>query len=193
MGELADAEADVHAALAAAGGERSPLAPRNLATLTQVLIERGQLREAAALLNQREIPIALDQPRTANWLQYAHGRLAAAMGQWRAAADSLVALGERAMASGVRNPGLLDWRTGAALALSQLGEVERARGLVDEVVELSRYLGQPRWLSLGGRRWVAAREHSRSPRWVMRPFLRARGIASRAGGRGCAGRRSARL
>jgi DNA-binding CsgD family transcriptional regulator len=149
VGELADAEAHARAALAAGGGVGSVLAPRVLATLTKVLIERGQLGEAAALLSQCAIPFALDQPATATYLPYAHGQLAAATGKWRAAADSFLRLGEWNLAWGERNPGLLDWRTGAALALAQLGEAERAQELSGEVVELSRYLGQPRCHGIG--------------------------------------------
>jgi DNA-binding CsgD family transcriptional regulator len=55
---------------------------------------------------------------------------------------------------GERNPGLIDWRTGAALALAQLGELERARELNDEVIALGRHLGQPRTLGVG--LWCAA-------------------------------------
>lgn len=148
MGELADAEADAHAALSAVP-ERWRRSPLVLATLTKVLIERGKLREAAALLNHPEVPFGLDRPSTATYLPYAHGQLAAATGNWRAAADSFLQLGTWNLAWGERNPGLLDWRTGAALALAQLGEVERARELSGEVVELSRYLGQPRCLGVG--------------------------------------------
>ena len=149
VGELNDAEADAGVALAAAGDERSPFAPPNVATLIHVLIERGQPREAAAMLNQYEVPFGLDQPATAIHSQYAHGQLAAANRKWRDAADSFLALGEWSMAWGERNPGFADWRTGAALALAQLGEVERARALSGEVVELSRYLAQPRCLGIG--------------------------------------------
>jgi ATP/maltotriose-dependent transcriptional regulator MalT len=148
VGELADAEADARAALAA-GGERSPLLPLVLAMLAQVLIERGQLREPAAMLDRCEIPFGLDQPALANYLPYTHGQLAAATGDWRAAADSFLRCGEWQLAWGERNPGIVDWRTGAALALAQLGALERARELSDEVVALSRYLGQPRCLGIG--------------------------------------------
>jgi DNA-binding CsgD family transcriptional regulator len=55
---------------------------------------------------------------------------------------------------GEHNPGLLDWRTGAALALARLGEPERARALSDEVIALGRHLGQPRTLGTG--LWCAA-------------------------------------
>ena len=149
VGELDDAEADAGAALAAAGGERSVFAPQNMATLIHVLIERGQPREAAALLDQYKVPFGLDQPAMAIHLQYAHGQLAAASGKWRDAADSFLRLGEWCLAWGERNPGFADWRTGAALALAQIGEVERARELSGEVVELSRYLGQPSCLGIG--------------------------------------------
>jgi DNA-binding SARP family transcriptional activator/DNA-binding CsgD family transcriptional regulator len=149
VGELTDAEADARAALAAGGGVRGLLGPRVLATLVPVLIERGQLREAAALLSQCDTPFGLDQPATATYLPYAHGQLAAATGDWTAAADWFLRLGEWNLAWGERNPGTLDWRTGAALALAPLGEVERAGELSAEVVELGRYLGQPRCLGIG--------------------------------------------
>jgi DNA-binding CsgD family transcriptional regulator len=149
VGDLDDAEADAQSGLAAAGGERSVFAPRNLATLTHVLIERGQLREAAALLNQHNVSFGLDQPASALHLQFARGRLAASCGKWHDATDAFLRLREWSLAWGERNPGSFDWRTGAALALAQIGEVERARELSGEVVELSRYLGQPRSLGIG--------------------------------------------
>jgi DNA-binding CsgD family transcriptional regulator len=149
VGELADAEADARAALTAGGGVGSVLGPRVLATLAKVLIERRQLPDAAALLSQCKTQFGLDQPATATYLPYAHGHLETAAGNWRAAADSFLRLGEWNLTWGERNPGLLDWRTGAALALAQLGEVERARELSGEVVELSRSLGQPRCLGIG--------------------------------------------
>jgi DNA-binding CsgD family transcriptional regulator len=148
-GELADAEADARAAFAAGDGTRGLLGPGVLATLAQVLIERGQAREAAAMLDQREIPLGLDQPATATYLLYARGQLAAATGRGRAAADWFLRLGEWNLMWGERNPGLLDWRTGAALALTQAGEIDRARELSSDVVELSRHLGQPRCLGIG--------------------------------------------
>ncbi|MBV9948233.1 MAG: AAA family ATPase, partial [Myxococcales bacterium] len=149
LGELADAEADARTALASDVAQQAGFGPRVLATLTQVLTERGELRDAAALLSQCEIPFGLDQPSTATYLPYAHGQIAAATGKWRAAADSFLRLGEWNLGWGERNPGTLDWRTGAALALAQVGEIERAQELSREVVELSRYLGQPRCLGIG--------------------------------------------
>jgi DNA-binding CsgD family transcriptional regulator len=50
---------------------------------------------------------------------------------------------------GERDPGLLDWRTGAALAFAHLGERDRARELSAEVIALGRDLGKPRALGVG--------------------------------------------
>jgi DNA-binding CsgD family transcriptional regulator len=89
-----------------------------------------------------------------NWLPFAHGHLNLATGRWDRARDSFLAVGEWMTEWGERNPGLIDWRTGAALALAGLGERERARELSDEVIALGRDLGQPRTLGVG--LWCAA-------------------------------------
>jgi DNA-binding CsgD family transcriptional regulator len=60
-----------------------------------------------------------------------------------------MAVGEWMTAWGEHNPGLIDWRTGAARAFAQLGELDRARELCDEVIALGRRLGQPRSLGVG--------------------------------------------
>lgn len=125
MGELGNAEPDARAAIEAAAGGRWVLAPAVLATLAQVLIERGQLVEADALLRQCEIPFGIDQAGMTSHLPYARGQVAAAMRQWRSA----LACGEWFLAWRERNPGVLDWRSSAALALAQLGEIERPREL----------------------------------------------------------------
>jgi hypothetical protein len=111
-----------------------------------VLIERGQLVAAQALLSQCEIPFGMDKSVMTMHLPYAHGRVEIAIGEWRAAADHFLSCGEWYTAYGERNPGLLDWRTGAALALAQLGELDHARQLSGEVVKLGRSLVQPRCL-----------------------------------------------
>lgn len=149
MGKLDAAEADARAALEAGGVDRWVLAPHVLSVLTRVLIERGELTEARALLARCDIPFGMDQSGMTIPLPFARGQLALAVGDWRGAADQFFACGEWYTAWGERNPGLHDWRTGAALALAQLGELDRARALSGEVIELSRYLGQPRCLGIG--------------------------------------------
>jgi DNA-binding CsgD family transcriptional regulator/tetratricopeptide (TPR) repeat protein len=149
MGDLAEAEADARAAIEAGGAEHWVLAPVAVGTLAQVLVERGELVEAEKLLAEWSVPSGLDQPGMTNWLPYAHGKLQLATGRWEAAAQSLLAVGEWMQAWGERDPGLLDWRSSAALALAGLGDVERARELSEEVISLGRVLGKPRSLGVG--------------------------------------------
>jgi DNA-binding CsgD family transcriptional regulator len=154
LGELDEAEADAQAALQAGGPDRWALAPMAVDALGKVLIERGRLTEAKGILARWQVPFGLDQPGMTNWLAFARGRLNLATGRWVAARDCFLAVGAWMTAWGEHNPGLLDWRTGAALALAQLGDTERATQLGDEVIALGRSLGQPRSLGIG--LWCAA-------------------------------------
>jgi DNA-binding CsgD family transcriptional regulator len=149
VGELAVAEADARSALAAAGEDRWVSAPAAIAYLVDALIERGELGEARALLGRCEIQFGLDHTGMSHWVPYARGQLALASGEWELAAQSFEHCRVWFTAWGERNPGLLDWRTGAALAHAKLGERDRARELTGEVVALSRSLGQPRCLGVG--------------------------------------------
>src|SRR5262249_27313395 len=125
LGELAEAEADARAALDGGGGERWVLAPVAIQALVKVMIDRGQHAQAAELLAAYDIPMGLDQPGMTNWFVQARGRLALATGDWEAAAESFMAVGEWMSAWGERDPDLLDWRSGAAVALAQLGDTDR--------------------------------------------------------------------
>jgi DNA-binding CsgD family transcriptional regulator len=149
MGDLAEAEADAQAAIEAGGPSHWVLAPVAIGTLAQVLIERGQVRAAEGLLARSEMPFGLDQPGMTNWLPYAQGQLGLATGRFELAAQRFLAVGEWMGAWGERDPGLLDWRTGAALALAALGDRGRARELSAEVVALGRELGKPRVQGVG--------------------------------------------
>lgn len=154
LGELAEVEADAQAAIQAGGSEHWVLAPMAVCAQVKALVEQGRLAEAEHTLSRWNLPSGLDQTGMTNWLPFARGRLALAMGRWAFASDCFLAVGEWMTAWGERNPGILDWRTGAALALARLGEPERARDLTDEVIALGRHLGQPRTLGLG--LWCAA-------------------------------------
>jgi DNA-binding CsgD family transcriptional regulator len=148
-GELAEAEADALAAIDAGAGKHFVLAPVAVGTLAQVMVERGQFAEADTLLCAWRLPSGLDQPGMTNWLPYARGQLQLATGAWAAAAESFWTVGTWMRAWGERDPGLLDWRTGAALALSRAGGRDRARELNREQVALARSLRKRRALGIG--------------------------------------------
>jgi DNA-binding CsgD family transcriptional regulator len=149
MGDLAEAEADARAAIEAGGPQHWVLAPVAVGTLAQVLVERGDITGAEKLLAEWAVPFGLDQPGMTQWLPYAHGKLHLAAGRWDEAAQSFLAVGAWMQAWGERDPGLLDWRSGTALALAGLGELERARELSSEVIALGRALDRPRSLGVG--------------------------------------------
>jgi DNA-binding CsgD family transcriptional regulator len=84
-----------------------------------------------------------------NWFAFGRASLALATGDPQAAADGFLTSGEWMTAWGERDPELLGWRDGAALALSQLGDLERARELNEESLALARQLERTRALGIG--------------------------------------------
>jgi len=149
MGDLVEAEADAQAAIEAGGPGHWVLAPVAIGTLAQVLVGRGQIAEAEQLLARSEIPFGLDHPGMTNWLPYGEGMLYLATGRFELAAERFLAVGDWMVAWGERDPGLLDWRTGAALALAQIGDRARARELTGQVIALGAELGKPRAHGVG--------------------------------------------
>lgn len=149
MGDLPEAEADARAAMDAGGPGHWVLAPVAIASFVLVLIERGDFGQARDLLAGSRLPHGLDEPGMTNWLPFAEGHLSLATGQWDEAASCFLGVGAWLTEWGERDPGLLDWRTGAALALRQLGDAERARELSEDVISLGRELGKPRAHGVG--------------------------------------------
>jgi DNA-binding CsgD family transcriptional regulator len=135
-GDLTRAEAHARAA-----GDVSP--EDAAAVLTNVLIEQGRLAEADDVLDRFRIPCDADhlllQPILA-----ARARLRIAQGRAQEAAHEWLACGRWLDAWPIKNPGLVAWRSGAALALNHAGKNERARQLAVEEVRLAETLDQPR-------------------------------------------------
>ncbi len=145
LGSLAEAEADARAALEAVGGGGASVAQYwATAFLVDVLLERGHVAEAAALID----PLAIsDHPAGAYFLHAAResrARLWLAQGRAAEAADELLALGRDLEAIGVRNPSITPWRSLAATALLRVGSGEQAGSLADSEVALARRWGAPR-------------------------------------------------
>jgi DNA-binding CsgD family transcriptional regulator len=133
-GDLAAAEADGRALYASA--RTRPLAEEWAAViLAEVLIERGELAGAEALLEPRFAgPAAL----------LARGRLRLAQGRPDAAADELRECGRRARDLDIANPAILPWRSTLAHALRACGRPSEATRLAEEELELARRFGAPR-------------------------------------------------
>jgi DNA-binding CsgD family transcriptional regulator len=147
-GDLTAAEADARALLDAPGPSAPPLL-RNRATtvLVDVLVERGDLDEAERTLE----PLAVDLPGTSQTpaiLRHARGRVRFAQNRFAEALGDFRAAGEIVTGGLSPSPCYLSWRSEAALAALALGELDRARGLSDEELELARTFGAPRTLGV---------------------------------------------
>ena len=109
-------------------------------------IDRGEFEQAHALVGAPEEE--QDAHFTYNWALFARGRLALAEGRPERALEDLLECGRRQLAVPAPNPGVLAWRSEAAVAAHRLGNVEKARGLAGEEVELARAFGSPRALGV---------------------------------------------
>ncbi len=149
-GNLDEAELLCRDALRIAAESPGLEALRGFATVHLALasIERGAPEEALDLLGPDADPHA-DSPHT--WSRealFALGRAHLALRRPAEALSLLLACGELSESFGIRNPAFLPWRSGAALALRELGEVEEAAARAAEEVELARRFGARRPLGI---------------------------------------------
>jgi DNA-binding CsgD family transcriptional regulator len=142
-GRIGDALADAQAALDGLPGGGEPVLPRARALLARALIERGELADAREAL----VLPGGDEPWSGRVafgaVLEARGWLALAEGEAEEALATFIECGRRQAAARAPNPAVRAWRSGAALAASQLEDTERARSLASEEVELARAFGAP--------------------------------------------------
>jgi DNA-binding CsgD family transcriptional regulator len=143
-GDLVEAEADVRTALEAI----EPVAGRGgyaetRGYLTETLLERGELEEAARVLDDAGAP-SDDPTLQVARLIAARARLRVATGDNEAGLGDLLEVGERLEALGVRNPSYVPWRSQAALVLLGRDELAEAQRLVSEELEIARRWKAPR-------------------------------------------------
>jgi DNA-binding CsgD family transcriptional regulator len=150
MGDLGNAEVDARTLHEISDGYGWVLG-RGTATwvLGEVLIERGELDEAEAVLfggPYGPAPATVPHVYSNVWVLWIRGLLRLAMGRPADAAEELRECGRRATAIDNLAPSLLPWRSDLAHALLDLGETAEARWLaIDE-------LGRAH--ALGGRRSI---------------------------------------
>jgi DNA-binding CsgD family transcriptional regulator len=151
-GNVEGAEADAAEALRIAREATRSRGHAPVAAATAVLagLERERpLDELEAVLTG--LPPAGDSDTVVqDDLSLARSALLLASGDARGAADAALAL-DREFAWGCGCPSLLAWRSAAALALSQLGEDERALELAREELRLAEVLGAPRAVGIAQR------------------------------------------
>jgi DNA-binding CsgD family transcriptional regulator len=158
-GDLASAEVDARTLHEIATAYGWPLGEGfAVATLGEVLIERGELDEAAALLAGGALagpPATVAHVYPNVWVLLARGRLRLAQGRAEDAIHELRECGRRALAIDHANPAVVAWRSHLAYALAEVGQTTQARRLATEELELARAFGASR--ALGAALCCAAR------------------------------------
>jgi DNA-binding CsgD family transcriptional regulator len=141
-GALAEAEADGRAALEALPDREVWFRPAAHGWLSQILVERGAVDEAADLLDAVETTVPADAFSVTPLLR---GRtlVEAARGDHRSALASALALGDALTAFGHTNPAASypPWRTLAAQEHHAIGQAAEGLALAREEVELARAWG----------------------------------------------------
>ncbi len=147
-GELIEAEADSRTALAAAELP-APAFYRvlNGGVLIDALVEQGALEAAEEALAPMDAEAEAGS-LTAAVLRFARGRLRLAQGAVNEGLGDLLAVGQLTNRALVICPSFLPWRSEAAIAKLALAEVEAARRLAGEELELARRFAAPRALGV---------------------------------------------
>jgi DNA-binding CsgD family transcriptional regulator/tetratricopeptide (TPR) repeat protein len=147
-GDLGDAEADAREAIAgaAAWGASARFAGHASAFLADALMEQGRLDEAAEVLARPGLGTTLPDSVRLLYLRDSSARLRILRGDLTGGLAELLDAGRGFDDVGSRNPAFIAWRSQAALVLHQLDELEEARRLADEELQLARAWGAPRAL-----------------------------------------------
>jgi DNA-binding CsgD family transcriptional regulator len=148
-GKLGDAEAEARNAVSDAGrlGWAYGL-PVAMEALISALIEQGGLAEAEELLAGQGMSDELPDTVPYRLLLGSRGHLRLAQGRDREALDDFTELMRREEQFGPANLFGTPYRSLAAIALSKLGESERASRMVDECLIAARTWGAPRVLAM---------------------------------------------
>ncbi|MGH3764150.1 MAG: helix-turn-helix transcriptional regulator [Pseudonocardiaceae bacterium] len=146
-GELAEAEADTRAGFELATEHNLPFnVAIHAATLGLTLLERGDLGQAAAVVDGVTlIPALLETPYGRAFLE-ARGRVRLARGQREQAIADLRQCGQLAARVQVV-PNLFAWRTALALAVAP-EQPQQARELAQAELDLARRAGAPRAIGI---------------------------------------------
>jgi DNA-binding CsgD family transcriptional regulator len=141
LGALPEAEADTQAAIDAGPGIPHTT---GVAIGTWVLIERGDVAQARALLSRTESAATDQDSFPLLLLREARARLAIAEGEPSVALAELQACRRWEDEAGASTVVPVAWRSYAALAHLALGDEDEARRLASEEVELARRFGAAR-------------------------------------------------
>jgi DNA-binding CsgD family transcriptional regulator len=142
-GELLDAEADLREGLELirAAGNASAVFKWYAGTLANLLLERGERGEAAAVIESAELERQRPDDMQLFFLILARGQLRLARHEPELALADFSTIGSMGEAGASNNPGWVPWRTYAALALHQLDRDADALALANDELEIAHAWG----------------------------------------------------
>lgn len=157
-GELAEAETSLHEALWSAETASHTIGKSVIvAHLAEVLLELDKVDEAEKVLAGVTTSEPMTCPGYWYWYLESKARLLIRQGRVEEGLRTMLAAGRRFEAHGGRNPALVAWRSGAALALFRLDRADEARALAADELALARRWGAPK--ALGRALWVSGLLH----------------------------------
>lgn len=130
-------------------GVRPRLRAVVVAWLVLALAEAGEFGRARAVLESAGLAGALAEHPDSAELHFARGRLLLAEGRGSCALDEFLECGRQLASWGVVNPAVLPWRSSAALAAFDAGDLVLARICADKDLVAARRWGAPRGIGLG--------------------------------------------
>jgi DNA-binding CsgD family transcriptional regulator len=148
LGRLPAAEADSRYALENMHEDVVLPIPAVVAPLIDVLVERGELAEAEALLERYALEGEIPDLLATGPLLESRARLHMARSRVDEAIADLRECGRRQRTWMVRNPGGIAWRAPLALALAAAGQPKEGLKYAQREVELAREFGVPRALGI---------------------------------------------
>ena len=152
-GDLSRSEGEVDASLRAAQeGRARLLIPYAIAYLIEVMVERGQFRQADELLDAHDL-LGENAPENGatNALRHSVGRLRLAQGDATAAIEVLRVCARGQEELGARGPQPLQWAPDLALALRLADRRDEAVELAHHELEIARAAGSARVIGVAER------------------------------------------
>jgi DNA-binding CsgD family transcriptional regulator len=144
QGRVSDAMVDAQAAIVGMRRGWNSTVPAPQGVLAYCRIDRGELEDAADVLDDAHTRLRQGETRTLNvWYYMARGRLRLEHADHQGALDDFQLVGTLLEANTLTNPGfmLLPWRSLAGLAASLLGRRDEGLAMIDRDISLARDFG----------------------------------------------------